>query len=1000
MAGVSYTTPPFLCHPLLLEKSKPKSAIASFQPNYILPILQNVLLENFDFNSLPQGITQEWFMQCTSFSLRIICSESSEARQLVDYSLNFYNLINFKAKRELDNDGKISENTHNLLFSSLLHVSQIFLNPIFSPQSMRFLKFQQNIRNCFISDTNNWPADIQRLLADVILCGTRDFAKTFDSKESNDYTAAKNMGTLALDILKKYPSKSSEDFEYFMPHFEVLFQFDFFVDLWIERFIKLYKSAIFRAPMSYDFLNFIIQKISTKFNKIDKNRAFAAFVDTWLVYDRKQSSAFVSPQWNNLQEMNDIFLKWFDVESEWVFEEHSYSKYSTHPLFVLAEKFKASDIDKTDINKVVEDYIVHILRLEKGKENLAFWLFPIHSKHYLMTWEQFPKYVDDFIKYMNHVYEAFAEHETRKNIVTLIDSKIINKKIDTLFSEIFVSMTTIISIIHRYSPNIDLTYLLDNTDSCSSPTFQFISLLVILFSKYKENFWKVAMQFVSMQETFPSIVTLIIGISFHIISPELFRPIKFDENPKIFFRGIIEILSENLFNNFPEELSRILFGFIAIAQSTPFFQENPNFLMKLLKWGDSCPTINYITNLFEMLKMTISFGGVSTDTEDKKPDLNISNCSETFVTQKYIISVFEDKLVIRHALGSIVYNIDKKYDPIKPKEIEIIEKQEETNKLQENSEQKNQTSTENSEEIQLAIDIDSFLTNDEPNQNAKEEDIEKLFPSYSYTAKKTDNMLAHSFLTDFDMLSFSGENTRLLGASSQMKIKELDQKSIKPIFPAFVVQVTNSPEPKFGKQNTAARTRLFDALSGSKKNEGFLNSIVYETNILKVSYAFDATLPSQPNEVKMSRSADSIRIQELPREAVAAPLIIVLNESGSPLIHSCASFSEFNSVVELVPQEDGFFNVSLTILPAVATFENLVVEEYHYTIKDEDLGKFIAIFAVIMFTSKSSITCGLQLAASYFERKKLIQKYFEGGSFGCSSILANVLTRGKPKPKT
>ena len=73
------------------------------------------------------------------------------------------------------------------------------------------------------------------------------------------------------------------------------------------------------------------------------------------------------------------------------------------------------------------------------------------------------------------------------------------------------------------------------------------------------------------------------------------------------------------------------------------------------------------------------------------------------------------------------------------------------------------------------------------------------------------------------------------------------------------------------------------------------------------------------------------------------------------------------------------FIVRISLIPDVVNCENLLVSEFNYAISDDKLGQFMSMITVLLFTSKSNITCGLQLAASFYERKKIIKKYFEAG---------------------
>ena len=951
MNGVSFISHKFLSHPLLLEECQEMSAIASFQPKYIMPILKNVLVENVKFESFNKK-TQLWFLQCTSFALRIVATANSEEAKIFDYALNFYNKIHEKGSYEIESKGTLDENTEFLVSQSLIHLSQIFQNPLFYCEPARLKSFQQNIRNNFTSEKIDWPLKIQRLLIDVILCGTRSFAESFDKSESSKQVA-KDYGSLAFDVLKRFDCKNIEEIDYFNPHFDALLKYQFFIDTWIERFEKLYKSLIFNKKISKQILNFIIKTITEKFSRFDQTRAFSAVVNTWILYENMHEKSFVESKWTDLKTISNTFLKWFDIKSEWYFVG-SCANYKQHPLFILASR--APDYESCkEIHETLEKYIIHILNIKEGEETKAFWLFPIHARKYLIKWPLFSKYTDDFVNYINHVVKSINSEESRMKITETLRG--IKDDTEKLIAEITVSLTSIISAINIYNESIDVFPFLEQNSK--DKTFELIKLIYYLIKDKKQLFWNAANKSLKSSTILP-MITLLVGAGQHIIPNDLFCSMKESSVP--FILWVIENVTRKVFDEYPEELTRILFGLIGIANDTTFFYENKEAAARILKWGKTCPNDTSIINLFEMLKLTIITGGGSMNlTAEERSHLQ-QQPDATYITPQYIISVYKNSILINHPLGSIVYNIDKRFD-IKNIGSCVSQGRER---------QRVPSPRKNSEDhtISVARSIDSLLASDESDEYG---DDDYDFPSYSYSQKKIGGSLGRSLLTDFDLLLFKDNYVR--HPPSQVKLSELDKKTIVPIFPVPVLHLTNDKQPVIRKTDTAASKRLLSALRNND-NEEVVN---FTTHLMKVSYAFCDVPPIQPTGMVKTRE----------------PIAIVLNESGSSLIHSSSSFEAFNSIIEIVPQENGFFDVHMSFDNKVAEDEKFVTDNFCFCISDEKLGRFIALLIVMMFTSKSSKTHSLQLSAAYLQRKTLIQKYFEGGSFGTTSILVDLIPKNQ-----
>ncbi|EAX86972.1 hypothetical protein TVAG_222970 [Trichomonas vaginalis G3] len=931
----------------MLEPTKPYFALSKFQDEYAVRIIHSVVNENITENladfyiHLSNKQTKMWMLQCTGYAIKI-CTDNLFIRTYAFY-LQLFEKI---AKRYVET-GKFDEETLRL---SILHMSNIFSNPSFTSDSIR-LRLHTTINKFYTNTDIQWPTNIKKLILDFLLYGAKSFKDNFDI--SSKY------GNLALDLLCKYDPPQIEDYDYFSSVFEELFKYDFFQLAWIQKFEQIYKENIRLKSIGSEkpIMKYFIKQINEKLSRNFQTLAFWKVINNLTISNSDRVIYSKLP----IQDVCEKFLSWFDPNIDLKFlNMENFSSF--HPLFKLAEQSKYYEYEELDAK--VDKYIEFILKTPPGKENLQFWLFPVHANDYIHYWPRIEEFLDDFRNYFQRIYEMIMDNSKFHSIISSFFEKVdqsIQKTIEKIKSEIIVSTLSLIHVIFKSEcTNDDSIKNIISELSKKSQSAQLYSWFNILSENHTKEILPI--------DTNPcsSIYLVMIASSINILGKSFYQEQK--RKIKKIIKHYSSLLNESQFTHV-DEIARVIFSFYQIAICTPFFFDHPNVYQEIIHSNIAQRQDPTITSIIDMFKLAVLSG------QRSEIDINelYSNSNDfMYATPQYIISISKNNFVVRHGIGISMFEVEElvPYDNFIKDSTKLDEKipNQQISQISAFSDQKSTT-----KEMDEADRLESLLI-DTPTE----------FKTFNYQNEIIDNEHhAHRLLSDLNLILYRSNTLRRLDDSKL--IPELDK--IKLNFPIYIVQLTMDKEmPRFGFVPSDLRGVFLKDLSNSKD---YLNtaSILY-----KIELDINIVIPEY---IKTSKSADFVqKVQEF-RELnpVRSPMIVVLNETGLEMNSYSAIFNNFNAIVEIIPNFENFsypYIVNITFQNDVLECEDLQVNKFSIPCLSDGISSLIMMLTSIMTTSRSCLHCGRGIGSFFERRKKLISSIFKGGLCGNTQFIANV----------
>lgn len=920
----------------MLEESKPYYALSKFQSHYATKIIRSALIDNVSdnladfFQNLPSKLTKKWVLQCTGYGLQM-CDD-----EIFITSFCFYIELLSKYAKTVD---KV------VLRTIIMDLSNVFANKSFD--SSLALKLHSTIEKIFVLSSFEWPFEIKRILIDFLLYATLCL--------KNDPLSEK-YGSLALDLFCRYNPNDESAYNYFSPAFNKLFKFDYFCKLWIRKFEVLYREIIslMTTNTKNTAFNYFVQQINEKFDQTYKGIAFSMIIYTYSYATTDRFTNSIYP----IQQICDNYLHWFNPLGSFHNQANIEQFYTFHPLFKLAEQSKYGDNENLD--SIIENYILSIIRSPIGSEITEYWFFPLHSYRYLLTWPNFSLYVEDFKNYFQNMFDFFNDSQKMTSIIAGIFQKYDQSKqkiFEKIKTEIMISTVTILNIASSIDYEHEDFYksVIFEISKKSQPCLLY-SLLNLFQTGRSNDFWMFLISDILLSD---SIFMITAASSINICGSEFYTEYK-RKVEKIVAR-YTQLLNESKFTD-DNEISRIIFSFIQIASCTSFFTDNQLMYEKI---SHSEVGKRKDLPILEMLHLAVISGGG--DLEEADPDITIKG--DNYATPKYTFSVYKDKLLIRHPIGCNLYIIQdaNEYEHPPSNLTELLE-----------------TKSKNSKPIPLSkyrskeifdMETEQALLMEESLINTSSEIISYEF--HDNFADKENS--AHKFVSDMNITVCHPDSVRLIEDYSPL----LQLDSHKMEFGIFIAQLTLQDNfPKFGHCESGNREIFMRDLCNGEE--------IIKTPSANFRVMIDVAL-SIPDNIRTSKSADFVHHPQKAPNIIRSPMIVILNETGLSPDPDSIPFRNFNAIVEIVMNENDFgrfpYIAHVSFQNEVLETEKMLTKTFSIMLPAQGLCPFILMIATIMNSSRSFFNCGKSLTQRFTKKKKDIMNIFKEANPKYSSFI-------------
>ena len=898
----AFSRHPLLASPSLDVPEVRESVLAKLQPEDAIEISREVVSALLASDSRISGISDDdfdWIIESIGFGLRVADEDSSDG--VFSGALE----ISYRWVLQIVNSGENERRIRDIL----VLMSQVFLNESFTQE--RCDEFVRRMREMFTRKDLKLSEETWRVVVLVLLSGSRDAR-----------VSPTDVGQLAITVMML--EHAPEFLQQFHGIVLDLLQRREFAVAWVNMFQKVYHRILMArlhstrlsdCDMSDCAFQFIRQAIDEGLDINEKQRAFSIAMKSWMTILCAKHSKVAVRGSLPATEITESFGKWLSLEADWRKEDYVWMDEVWHPLFTILK------MSEGEVNQgLLEMAKMWVIRVLGEYDSDAYWYLPVYAFDFLFSntdflLEQKEKLVDWTVK---------AFQKGGKELHDAIHSMLL------LFMEL-------LRVLDKDDPIRDKIFEIFGSQH-PEPLVMGTIVLCLMFANRGDLFWK-QINGILKSDTFGASAchfALIAGFAPHIkesVQNEIF--IDFD---------VLEKMNES------DESTRRLFylSLIALSEGSRFFNRHPEIGAKVLEFAAS--KNDSIEQLRKMLRLSVMSGG-----QRPVKKFEPSKCLERFATRDFVITVFDRHLVVRHALGATVYEVDEL----------------ESTALARNDLELPTVPQNEPAKPELPSDLDPDL---EATIAGLEAQLSGEGDFYQYTDNqprpKKHVPPAHALLCDMGFLSAECHTyTKRVTNTMQSAIDQLDIIRAFPEIPVFVLQILG--EGVLGTENTPLLTQV-------------LGDLQHEVRGI-CSFGFQA--PSLKNG----------DISSVLAFAAQTGFLVLVNETHAIINEHCPDLEPYKAVICISPADASTYDLNVIFHDfSLFNTERKPVRSTRVHMAREDLLAAVTLFSFLvtastLTSSDSQVTGSDCFTHGFCVRSRQISHIFEKSEAGRNVILVECL---------